>query len=125
MNNKVFGELKFHIGWETERKIFFAAKVFTIVIHAKAYAVSEKITQEQERAYSYFDNNESLIMKQIEQAIREDSGEDFDKRYTPAMLLIKKDGTSAMLFDDSDDIENGIAVSITPEIRIMTQDEFL
>ena len=125
MENKVFGELKYHTGWEKEECIFFSNRKKDIVIHAKAHGATEKITPEQEAAYSYFEGNLNSIMKQIENALRKDSGEDFAKRYTPAMLLIKKDGKSALLFDDADDIENGLAVSFTPDIRIMTQDEFL
>lgn len=125
MDSKVFGELKYHTGWETERCIPYVTKKITIVIHAKAHGVTEEITQEQEDVFRYFEDNLSSIMKQIEDALRKDSGENFEKRYPPAMLLIKKDGKSALLFDDATDIENGLAVSFMPDIRIMTQDEFL
>ena len=125
MENRIFGEMNYHTGWEKKMIIPFNNQKIEIVIHAKAHGVEEEITQEQENLFSYFHDNVDFVMKEVEQELLKDSGKEYAKRYTPVMLLIKKDGRSALLFDDIDDLENGLAISFFSGIRIMTQDEFL
>ena len=125
MKNKIFGEMDYHTGWERKMIISFNNQKQEIVIHAKANGIQEEITQAQEKSFSHFLENVDSIMKKIEQELLNGLGEDYAKRYLPVMLLIKRDGSCALLFDDIDDIENGLAISYLSGIRIMTQDEFL
>jgi hypothetical protein len=41
------------------------------------------------------------------------------------MLTIKRDGECALLLDDTEDEDNGMAVVLLPEEEAMTQDEYL
>ena len=41
------------------------------------------------------------------------------------MLLFERDGSYAILFDDKNDEDNGIAVCLVPSERVLTQDEYL
>ena len=125
MKNRIFGVMYYHTGWERKMIIPFNNQKQEIVIHAKAHGVEEEITQEQENSFSHFLENVDLIMKKIEHELLNDTGEDYAERYIPVMLLIKRDGSCALICDDIDDIENGLAVSFLSGIRIMTQDEFL
>ena len=51
--------------------------------------------------------------------------EDAKNRFKPAMLVIRTNGDYGMLFDDSNDFENGTVVCIKPDFVVTTSDEYL
>jgi len=130
MYNTVFGEVVFKHGWRTETEITLWGRTFAIIVNAKAYYQTEEITAEQETAYSAFNDQkaekqriiESLLISYYDDII---SGEQLLKQLTPTKLTINSEGGCAMLFDDEEDPDNGLAVTIFPDEDVMTQDEYL
>ena len=121
MKSKLFENAVFHYGWEVVDTITFLGKEYNITISAKAYFKSEGITVQQETAYLEFKNNKEQILKKIEKALQSENAE----KYIPKFLSIQKNGDTALFFDDACDVEDGIVVCITPEIKLMDIDEYL
>ena len=47
------------------------------------------------------------------------------ERFVPRTMLFKKDGDVALLCDDNDDSDGGIAVCVKPSLEIKLQDDYL
>lgn len=118
MNNEVFGEVKFNTGWETTTSITYNKKEYSIVVSADAYFEKEGITKEQEISYADFKLHKSEILGKIEEKIN-------DNKYIPALLLIKRDGSYGLIFDDKQDIEGGVVVTIKPKMEIVSVNQYL
>lgn len=125
MINDIFGEMIFSTGWKTSIRIELFNKIENITVKAKAYYEKDGITREQEVAFSDFKKNISDIQATVEKMLRVYSEENKNNVYTPQTLLIERDGSYAILFDDSKDLDNGIAICLEPEVKILTQDEYL
>ena len=118
-----FGRMTYKkMGWKTTRKITLFSTVYEIVINCLAYEKDEPITEEQQAACADFAAHEGEILKKIERMIEEFGDR---ARFTPTVLFIEQDGAYAMLFDDSADEDDGIAVCISPKEEILTQDQYL
>ena len=122
MDNKIFGEVKFNMGWETKKDILFFDTKYKITVSAAAYYETDKITEEQEISYSEFLENEKMILNKIQEQIDALDGK---TRYIPCLLLIQENGDYALIFDDKDDVEAGIAVTIKPEYSVLDTDQYL
>lgn len=126
MYNNIFGEMKFNSGWESDRSIEFLKKTYTVTIHATAYYESDRITRQQEEAYVYFLTYEESILEHVVDILRSgDFKQEPLKRYVPCSINFQRDGSFAVLLDDTHDIEGGLAVSILPSLKILSVDEFL
>ena len=125
MENKVFGDVQFDYGWKTNLEFEFLGTVFFLVVNAKSYFEDEVITENQENAYTYFLQNRVEIQKKIENILLNSVSLQSKNRFTPNCLLIERDGKMGILFDDKVDLDNGIVVTIIPELKILTQDEYL
>ncbi|MCT3101297.1 MAG: DUF6985 domain-containing protein [Lactococcus lactis] len=125
MENKVFGDVQFDYGWKTNLEFEFLGTVFFLVVNAKSYFEDEGITENQENAYTYFLQNRVEIQKKIENILLNSVSLQSKNRFTPNCLLIERDGKMGILFDDKADLDNGIVVTIIPELKILTQDEYL
>jgi len=124
MNNDILNDFVFNVGWKSNRKININNSEYAIVIHLQAYYETEGITAEQRNTYSEYLKNEELILKRIEKLIN-DSCSDTVSSLTPSTLYIDRDGSLALLFDDANDPDEGIAVCLSPKEKILSQDEFL
>lgn len=139
----VFGEMTYKHRWFKEQSIKIFAKEWAIIVAAKAYS-GKPITEAEQNSYKrYMDNEENtitLIEEQLKQYIngnlsdlseywmgarRVESAGDLASILTPRTLLFTQDGTSVMLFDCAWDIENGVAVRISPEMTVGSPDCFL
>ena len=125
MNNSVFGNVQFNTGWKTRTYINLYGDEHNIIVKAKAYAEKDCITEEQERAYRDFNANKSSLMKSIEKLLNDFVEGGASSRFTPRTLLFNRDGGYALLLDDNQDEDDGIAVCIAPKIEVMSQDEYL
>jgi len=136
MLNKIFGEVQWDTGWETEITLW--GKKHKITVAANAYYEHELITGEQEKAYLAFkeiptSRIEELLKQFYEELVWENFYVDKDdlikgspsEFLTPIELVIEQEGICALLFSDKNDLDNGIAVKLYPEEEVMTQDEFL
>lgn len=127
MTNNLFESAKFNMGWELRSEITLFGTVFPIIISADAYYEHEKVTEQQNSAYQDFIDNEDKILVEIENILISEAGslEDAKNRFKPAMLVIRTNGDYGMLFDDSNDFENGTVVCIKPDFVVTTSDEYL
>lgn len=125
MNNSCFGEMTFNTGWKATTDIILFGKSISIIVKAKAYYEKDGITSEQETAFSDFSNNKEQRLKITEKLLSNYSTVDAADRFIPRTLLFERDGSYAILFDDMNDEDNGIAVCLMPTEKVLTQDEYL
>jgi hypothetical protein len=123
--NKVFGEFTFNTGWKAKTDITFFGSGFNIAVTAKAYSEKDAITPEQEKAFDDFNGNKEGRLKTAEKLLTECAGSNASKRFVPRKLLFKRDGGYALLLDDKEDPDNGMAVVFAPKAGLLTQDEYL
>ena len=123
MNDSVFGEMYFDIGWYKHDTICLWGVEHSILIKAKAYFEHEKITDAQRVAYNNFSQNKKDIETTIEKLLA--CIEDSQIHLKPTLMLFEKDGRVALLLDDDTDPDDGIAVQLSPEEKVMSQDSYL
>ena len=122
MMHDVFGDIEFTVGWKTNKSIVLFGHSYVVTVKIQAYLEEDGITKEQENAYINFLNTEEIKMNCIERLLKEYSAS-AELRFIPKTLLIDRDGAYALLFDDNPD--DGIAVCLEPEEKIMSQDDYL
>ena len=129
MPNKVFGEMFFDTGWETQSEINLWGKSYSIKVRANAYYEEDEITAEQEASYLSFKDKQIEKLHLVETLLLQYavnlSSEQLNTRFTPKTLIIWDNGNYALLFSDTNDSDNGIAVILYPTEEIMSQDEYL
>lgn len=123
MENQVFGEVVFNMGWESHLEIVLFDNHYCITVSAASYFETDEINKNQEDAYAEFISNKEEWLSKIEKTII-DFNDKASKKYTPSLLKVKKDGSMALVFDDLQDNEEGIVVCFKPEIEIMTCDQY-
>ena len=129
MLNNVFGEMVFDDGWETKFSIMLWGKNYEITVDAEAYEETDGITAEQEESFGMFKKLQLEKQERIELLLLQYFGNRLDTvklrdRLTPESIIVEQAGRCAMLFDDKEDPDNGIAVVFFPEEKVMTQDEY-
>ena len=124
MLHDLFGEITFNTGWKSKKTIRVFDKEYTINLKIQAYFEEDGITEEQENAYSEFCKSENEKLETVENLLRgySDSPE---QEFIPKTLLINRDGSYALLCDDTDNEDEGIAVCLYPEEVIISQDDYL
>ncbi|MGN7453348.1 hypothetical protein ACTHPH_00885 [Paenibacillus pasadenensis] len=125
MNNPVFGKLIFNIGWKAETEISLFNKNYNVIIKAAAYFEKDGITGEQEAAIVDFDDHKNERLKMVEKLLTDFSEGDASQQFIPRTLLFQRNGNYALLLDDKEDEDEGIAVCLLPEAKIVSQDEYL
>ncbi|MCR4598630.1 MAG: hypothetical protein K5678_06330 [Acetatifactor sp.] len=124
MRNKYFGDLEYATGWKTKRTIELFSAIYEVVVKIQAYDPEDGITEVQERACQAYVEKESENLKCIEKLMLEYSA-DAKTRFSPRRLLFDTDGGCALLCDDIEDRDEGIAVCILPEKCVMDQSDYL
>ena len=124
MLHDLFGEITFNTGWKSKKTIRLFDKEYTINLKIQAYFEEDGITEEQENAYSEFCKSENEKLETVENLLRgySDSPE---QEFIPKTFLINRDGAYALLCDDTDNEDEGIAVCLYPEEVIISQDDYL
>ena len=125
MKTSVFGEMAFNTGWKSSTQIVLFGKLTNIAVKAKAYYEKDGITDKQEIAFSDFNKNKEQRLKSTEKLLSDYVGGNFEGRFFPRTLLFERDGGYAILFDDKEDEDNGVAVCLMPKEMVVSQDEYL
>ena len=125
MRNSVFGELVFNTGWKTKAEIVLFSKNYSIVVKAKAYFEKDGITKEQEAAFANFQAHKTEQLNIAEKLLMKFSVNEAAERFIPRTLLFQRDGSYALLLDDNEDEDGGIAVSLEPTAAVLSQDDYL
>ena len=124
MLHDLFGGITFNTGWKSKKTIRLFDKEYTINLKIQAYFEEDGITEEQENAYSEFCKSENEKLETVENLLRGYSDSPQEK-FTPKTLLIDRDGSYALLCDDIDNEDEGIAVCLYPQEVIISQDDYL
>ncbi len=125
MNNSCFGEMIFNTGWKATTEIILFDRSISIIVKAKAYYEKDGITAEQEIAFSDFNNNKEQRLRITEKLLSDYSAANVTNRFIPRTLLFERDGSYAILFDDIEDADGGIAITLFPDIKVIFQDDYL
>lgn len=125
MINSIFGNLHFNTGWKTEIEIVLFGKTHRITLKARSYSETDGLTPEQERDFSDYKNNSEKRQKECEKLLRSYAGNNCAEQFSPRTLLFEREGGYALLCDDREDPDGGIAVILAPEHKIMSQDDYL
>lgn len=125
IKNPFWEEMSFHIGWKANISIVFYGKEYSITIKAKAYRKEDGITPEQDNALANFAVQKNAILKTAEALLDKFRNGNGAVYFTPRMLLFERDGSYALLCDDSMDEDDGVAVCLAPKQEVVSQDEYL
>lgn len=125
MISTAFGELTFQIGFKRQIEITLFGKTVLIVLKAKAYYEQEGLTVEQ--LTSLCDLHEHLTerMQTAETLLEHEANQNAASRFTARTLLVQRDGEYALLLDDAEDEEDGVAVVLSPITQVLSQSEYL
>ena len=123
MIHSVFGDLYFNTGWKTDIEIVLFGKARRITVKARSYAETDGLTAAQQAALTDCQEHLEKRMKEAETLLS--SYGDCAARFSPRTLLFGRDGEYALLCDDRDDPDDGIAVILSPRQEIGSQDMYL
>lgn len=125
MISSILGQLAFDTGWKAKSSVNLFGKSFGIVIKAKAYYEKDGITEKQTNAFADYAEKKESLFEIVERLLSSSFGDAASSRFTPKTLLFERDGSYALLLDDNDDPDDGIAVLLSPTEKIISQDEYL
>ena len=118
------GDLEFHTGFKKSDSIEFCNRKYEVTIKAKAYFEEDGITAEQQSSLQKYGENKEEFFKIIT-----DLALNYDKtakeRFVPKTLLFQRNGECALLCDDVNEPDEGLAICILPEKEIVSQDDYL
>lgn len=126
MNTNFFENAKFNLGWEIPLNISLFGKSYSIVVVADAYYATEKATIEQNTTYKNFLDNYNDVMENVEKRLIAETGslQKAIERFIPKMLKIKTNGDAGLVFDDKDNFENGLVVTVDTKYMLLSTDEY-
>lgn len=141
--DSAFGEMTYKHRWYKRQLISLFGKKWNITIAAKAYS-RKPITEAQQNSYMNFWKNKDEMANIIAEKLREyintniqelaaywvgartvNSIKELTQMTTPKTLLFKQDGATIMLLDCVWDEDHGVAVKLTPNVAVGSQDLFL
>ena len=126
MKTDYFADAKFNFAWEIPFNISLFDIDFNIVVSADAYYATDKVTDEQNNAFKAFFENSDSIINHIEKLLLVDSSakETAIERFVPKFIKIKRNGDLGIVFDDKNDFENGLVISVFPKYELLSTDEY-
>ncbi len=124
MIKTVLGEMTYSIGWKNTREISLFHCNYTITVKLQAYKEESNLPIEQLRSCSMYVDHEEEMITSIEKLMN-DFSSNFSDRFIPKTLLFKKSGAIALLCDDVNNPDEGIAICLFPEKCVMSQDDYL
>lgn len=125
IKNPFWEKMSFHIGWKANSSIVFYGAEYSITIKAKAYRKEDGITPEQDEALSDFAARKDSVLRTAERLLDKFRNGNGAAYFTPRTLLFERDGSYALLCDDSMDENDGVAVCLAPNQEVVSQDEYL
>jgi len=114
----------FNTGWKRKDSIQLADRKYEVTIKIQAYSKEDSLTAEQEANVDEYLSSGLEWIKAIDKKLCE-YAENYLERFVPRTMLFKKDGDVALLCDDNDDPDGGIAVCVKPSLEIKLQDDYL
>jgi hypothetical protein len=103
--------------------------VYSLKIDITADCQEDGITEAQENACLSFKKNQTENLRKIEELLAEYAGtddlEELSGRFEPTALVFWRNGNYAMTLSDEEEPDDGVAVTLSPEEGVVTQDEYL
>lgn len=124
MINTIFGSMEYKIGFVKKDSIYFLGKKYNITIKLKAYYEEDGITNKQIESMKWFADNCDYLDRKIAPLILS-VYKNAAERFSPRRILFGREGECALLCDDTENPDDGIAITILPDIKILSQDEYL
>ncbi len=127
--DSVFGEMTYDYGWTKKDSISFLEKDYLICCVASAYK-QQDILEVQREAYLDYIKNKSTYEIEIDKLINKHFASFIDETHiknsiTPKEIVFDREGKFAVLCDCSWDEEKGIAIVLSPYMKVVSQNEFL
>ena len=124
MLHNIFGEITFSVGWKADKNIQLFGKDYPIKMKIQAYFEEDGITEKQEKSYLEYNEAESDKLHTVEKLLCNYAAS-AATRFVPKTLLFDRDGSYALLCDDCDEPDEGIAVCLSPKEQVVSQDDYL
>lgn len=126
IEDRVFGELRFSYGWKKEERLNLWGNEYPIrcVVYIDE---NEIISEKARKSYEFYKKIENKIENIIQKNISK-IGKDLkyiQEHMRPRTLVIYNDGESGIVFECDWDLDNGIALLLTPDIKLGTNDDLL
>ena len=126
MEHSIFGQFVFYYGWKAHYEISLYGNLFSILIDLEADKETDGITSEQKSAMESFHAHQTQQLKSAELLLADYANHaDEASRFVPTALYFERNGSYALLCEDVQDADVGIAVLLWPETAVLSQDEFL
>lgn len=129
--DRVFGKVEYDYGWCTPETIELFDTSYEIICVASAYK-NEMISRQQRAQYTIFKEKKKEILTQVEEIIKQyvqknyaDYAEKLNECIIPKELIFHQNGEAGILFECEWDIEMGIVVGISSQVKIINPDNFL
>lgn len=120
----ILGWMDFNTGFKKEDNIVFCGETKSIIIKVKAYFEKDGISQKQVETLKRYNENKAAIQEMLS-GLAEKFDKNAKNRFIPKTLLVGRTGECALLCDDKEDSDGGIAISVYPEQKIISQDDYL
>lgn len=124
MIETILGNMEFNTGFKCNNSITFCGEEKEIIVKAKAYFEADGITEAQKEAMKKYSESVKKIGDLVSD-LAEEYDENAKQRFVPKTLLFSRDGECALLCDDNDEPDEGIAICIYPKAVIVSQDDYL
>lgn len=117
-------QLTYNYGFDKYEKITLFNKEQTLLVTLQSYRESDGITEEQEKTYYEFFQNEQKYVAIVEKSLIDLAGIDAERVYILTSIVVCRDGKLALLFDLNNE-EEGLAVQVIPDVLVCDQSEYL
>lgn len=134
MNSTAFGAVVFNYGFDAKGKAILWGKEHEITLSAAAYFEKDGITDAQEKTCLAYKAAEAEKLSRVETLLQQYqetqtgkpvSAAQLSAQFAPRTLLFNRDGSYALLFDDAENPDEGLAVCLAPEEKVLSQDAYL
>ena len=122
--NTPFGKLEYDLGFKINIDIQIFNIKKKIVLKLTAYNKKDGLTLQQLESIRKLKRELLKYVKIAEDLLNKESKKAKDQ-FTLTAIVIERNGEIAFLLDDSEDLDNGIAITLFPKVRFLTQDEYL
>lgn len=117
-------QLTYNYGFDKYEKITLFNKEQTLLVTLQSYRESDGITEEQEKTYYEFFQNEQKYVAIVEKSLIDLAGIDAERVYILTSIVVSRDGKLVLLFDLNNE-EEGLAVQVIPDVLVCDQSEYL
>lgn len=124
MIKPLLNQLTYNYGFDKYEKITLFRKEQNLLVTLQAYSESDGITDEQEKTYYEFFQNEQKYVAIAEKSLIGLEGIDAERVYILTSIVISREGKLALLFDINNE-EEGLAIQVIPDLLVCDQSEYL